>query len=232
MSTSLQINSKMSKILITGSEGVIGKIISEELKKEYNIIPIDKNIGIDILATNMKPYFSDVGTLIHLAANPAPNINKEEAEKNIEISRRVIEACNSSKNLVKIINASSINVYSYFDIYDAGKKITDKTPLIANDVFGDDSYGKAKIAVEKMFEEYCERKNIALLNLRFGCVTKDDKISIQQDGSIFPSEYDIWLRHNDLRKIISKCLISDIQGSYICVSKKDGFIDESIKFPI
>lgn len=221
----------MSRILITGSEGVIGRIISEELKKEHSLIPLDKKLGIDILTTEIINYFKDIDYLIHLAANPAPNINKEEAEKNIEISQRIIEACDSSKNLTKIINASSINVYPYFDIHNFGGKIADNTPLLANPRFGDDSYGKAKIAVEKMLEKYCKERNIALLNLRFGCVTHDDKISVQKDGSIFPSEYEIWLRHDDLRKIISKCVSTNIQGNYVCVSKKDGFIDESIRFP-
>ena len=221
----------MSKILITGSEGVLGKIITPELGKYHNLILLDKNTGINILATDIKPYFRNIETLIHLAANPAPNINWEEAEKNIELSRRVIKACYSSRNLTKIINASSINVYSYFKIYNFGKKITKETPLSANNFFGDDSYGKAKIKVEKMFERYCKEKKIDLVNLRLGCITKNDKISIQSDGSIFSSEYDIWLRHRDLIKIISKCINTNIQGNYVCVSKKGGFVDKSIRFP-
>lgn len=222
----------MSSILITGSEGVIGKIISEELKKYHNLVLIDQKKGIDILRDYIKPYFSKSEILIHLAANPAPNINQKEAEKNIEISKWVIEACDSAPNLAKIVNASSINVYPYFRIYLLGKKITKETPLSANSFFEEDSYGRAKIEVEKMFEKYCEKRNIPLLNLRFGCVTKNDKISIQPDGSIFASEYDIWLKHKDLKKIISKCVDTNIQGNYVCVSKKDGFVDESIRFPI
>ena len=222
----------MANILITGSEGVIGKIISGELGKEHHLTLLDRKLGIDILKQEITPYFKNIETIIHLAANPAPNINKEEAEKNIEIAKRVIEGCNYSENLKKIINASSINVYSYFETYDAGEKITNKTPLSPNAEFGDNSYGKAKIKVEKLFEGYCEKININLLNLRFGCVTKDDKISIQEDGSIFPSEYDIWLRHKDLTKIINKSINTGIQGNYICVSKKDGFIDKDIRFPI
>ena len=70
----------MSRILITGSEGVIGKIVSEELKREHKLIPVDRNIGIDILTTDIINYFKNVDYLIHLAANPAPNINNEEAE--------------------------------------------------------------------------------------------------------------------------------------------------------
>ena len=35
-----------------------------------------------------------------------------------------------------LINASSINVYSYFEIYEAGKKITRKTPLLQIQIVG------------------------------------------------------------------------------------------------
>lgn len=225
------------RILITGSEGLIGKIISDYLKENRQelLVELDKNNQknpVNLLRDNIIPYFKDVNTLIHLAANADPTIGKKEAEKNIKIAKKIIEACENSKTIERIINASSINVYPYIDIFESGGKITKETPLSPNKRWSKGEYGQAKIEVEKLFEEYCRKNNIFLLNLRIGCVTKNNLPNRQEDGHIELVDYDIHLKHEDLIKIIKESFDYKGIGSYVCVSKKDGFIDNSIRFPI
>lgn len=220
-------------ILITGSEGLVGTIVSKELSKEHQIISIDNKIkGRDILKNNLTPYFEDADMLIHLAIAYLGIFKPKQAQKNIDISKKVIEYCENSNNLRKIINASSINVYPYFDIYDKGEKIAQNTPLSQNVMWGEGKYGENKIIAENMFKKYCNDKKIPLLNLRLGCITPDNKISRQKDGSIHPLENDIWLKHEGLIKTIDNCVNTNIKGDYVCVSKKGGLVDSSIRFPI
>ena len=219
------------KILITGSHGLIGRIISGGLKREHKLTFVDKKIGIDLLVDSLKPYFEDVDTIIHLAANPNPFIDEREAQRNIEITKTIIQACRGYK-IERIINASSINVYPYIELFEQGKKLTRETPLSANLRFDDSSYGKAKIESERLFEEYCRGNKVSLVNLRIGCVTPYNLPSRQQNGHVELIDYEIHLKHNDLIEVIKKSLGSRGINSYICVSKKGGLVEDSIRFPI
>ena len=220
------------KILITGSEGRIGRILTKELSKQHELILLDKNHPsnpVDILTDNITDYFPDINALVHLAANPNPFINEEEAEKNIEIAKRVKEACKQSIFLERIINASSINVYPYLDLYEAGEILTRTTPLSPNTRFGNGGYGRAKIKVEKLFEPYCRNQDISLINLRLGAVTEDDSPPKQSNGRTKPVDRQIHLKHADLIKIINSSLTRNRTGSYVCVSGKR-FVDRYLSF--
>ena len=215
-------------ILITGSDGLIGGIISRELEKEHNLVLLDKERGVDILEDDLKEYFREVDIVIHLAANPNPFIEWTEAEKNIEIARRVIQSCEGN-NVGRIINASSINVYPYIDIFESGKRLDDSVDLTSNLVYGDGSYGRGKIEVEKVFEDYCKKNNVALLNLRIGCVTPYD--TPNKDGNTDELNRQIHLKQSDLINIIKEGLNCKGIESYVCVSKKNGFVDSSVRLP-
>jgi len=212
-------------ILITGSEGLVGKILSKKLGKEHKMANIDRANGTDIL-TGPLPHLKNIETLIHLAANPNPFINEKEAHENIEIAKAMIRA-SGSYGIKRIINASSINVYPYLKLFEAGKKITQNTPLSANIRFGDGAYGRAKIETERLFEKYCENNNISLTNLRLGCVAPKE----QKNGKMYPVDQDIQLKEPDLIRIVKKCLYLDGIRNYVCVSKRNGFIDNNINFP-
>ena len=220
-----------NSLLITGSHGLIGRIIRSEFGKfNYEIILIDKENPfnpINILKEDINNYFINVENVIHLAANPSPFIAKEVADKNVEITKRVIEVCKNSGEIKRIINASSINVYPYRDI----ERITKKTPLEANTAFNYGHYGKAKIECESLFEEYCRKNGIFLLNLRLGWVTWNDKHPPSAGIKPHDKDLEVALKHKDLRKIIRKAINYEGIGSYVCVSKRGGFVADSLIFP-
>ena len=86
------------RILITGSEGLIGRIITPELKKDgHELILLDKkseNPG-NLLKDDITNYFKDIETVIHLAANSFW-INSHEEGENIMMTFNVLN--NSVKN--------------------------------------------------------------------------------------------------------------------------------------
>ncbi len=222
-----------NRLLITGSSGIIGSIITSHLKNNgYQFITeIDRDNPknpIDLLHDDINKYLRDVDTIIHLAANPNPFINEIEATKSIEITKRLIESCKQHKPK-RIVYASSINVYPYRDV----ERIDRNTPLTANISFNKEGYyGKSKIECERMLEQYCSQNNISLLNLRFGWVTKNDKHPPYVEDKPHQRDLEVALKHEDLRKIILKAINYKGIGSYVCVSQQCSFVDYSTIFPL
>ncbi len=208
-----------NRLLITGSEGKIGKIVTNHLRENgYQFITeLDRENPknpVDILKEDITPYFRGIDAVIHLAANPDPFIGKERADNNINITKRIIEACKNF-GIKRIINGSSIDVYSYREL----SRINKFTRLEPNRTLNPGAhYGRAKIECERLFEEYCNENKVSLLNLRLGELTEVDK--------------EIGLKRADLMKIIMKAINYNGIGSYVCVSKKGRLVDDSIRFLI
>ena len=224
------------KILVTGSSGTIGTVVVDELQKQgYDVICIDINSisPVDLLKDPIEDLFSDIETVIHLAANPSQFISAEIAQKNIGMVKKVIEACDKSKKLKRIINASSINVYPYFEIYKNKGSINKDTPLSPNLYWPPGEYAKAKIEAEHLFEKFCKGKNIHLINLRFGHVSFDnnEEVNLETDWEK-DLEHKTFLNHSDLRKIINKSIDFTRVQSYLCISHESWFCDKNILFPL
>lgn len=96
----------MKKIIVTGSEGFVGKALVEELKRRgAEVIGIDRKSGIE--AKNIRKYIDGVDCVFHLAAQTSV-FNKDIGGilyDNIETFIDVCDACND--NGVKLVYASS-----------------------------------------------------------------------------------------------------------------------------
>jgi len=114
-------------ILITGSEGFIGKNLLKELKGRYSIKEFKGDIRNKQQVTEQT---KKINTIIHLAAMIEGN-KKEIREVNIQGTRNIIEA--TKKNRVKkIIFMSSDAVHSPYK----------------------DEYGKTKLEAEKIIKTF------------------------------------------------------------------------------
>ena len=91
-------------ILVTGSEGFVGKNLCRELSKNHLLIKIDKNLGKNLLTCDLN---YDVDCVIHLAGSSGVResiTNPEEYIKNnVMASQRLFDHFNNTK----IIYASS-----------------------------------------------------------------------------------------------------------------------------
>jgi nucleoside-diphosphate-sugar epimerase len=223
------------KILVTGSEGTIGKVVVSELKnKGHEVVTIDSNASqaVDILHDPIENLFVNIETIIHLAANPSQFINKETASKNIQIAEKVLEASRYSSTIKRVINASSINVYPYFKMYRNKETITIDTPLSPNLFWSPSEYAKAKIKTEHIVENYCKENNLSCINLRLGHVSCDDVMTKFETEWENDLEYKTFLNHKDLRKIINTSITLNGLHSYLCISNPSWLDDESILFPL
>lgn len=224
-----------NRILVTGSHGRIGRLVTDHLKDERGyqfLTEIDRDNPenpVNILYDDLVPYFKDIDTVIHLAANPDPFLDEKGAEKNIAMTRRVIDTCDNVGTVKRIVYASSINVYPYREI----ERIDRNTPLTPNTAFSPGGYyGRSKIESESMLEHYCVENNISLANLRLGWVSSNDKFPPYYEDKPHQRDLDVALKHDDLLKMIDKAIEYHGIGSYVCVSDRKGFIDENVLFPV
>ncbi len=151
------------KILITGSEGLVGSSIIKYLsKKKFKIIKIDKKINKDHLIEKKK--FIKIldkekpDIIIHAAAHPGGLSMKDPLENtriNLSGSLNIINWC--IKNNKKFVFISSSAVYGD----QSKKKLNEKSFLYPTTV-----YGINKIAVERYITELSKYNKFPWLILR------------------------------------------------------------------
>ena len=220
-------------ILITGSEGILGKVVSEALK-EHNLVLLDKKAKnpIDLLKDYISDYFRGIETTIHLAAYPRPWISLEQAQENFLVGWNVLEECRKN-NVKRFINASSLNVYDFDNIWRKGLKITSQTPVMPNTKkewrgggTGEIFYARAKVALETLAYGYYQTEGISVLNLRLGGVNKENKPPLYGIDECEPFEEAGWLSHEDLSEIIKRAIYFNGYASIPVTSANSGnFVD-------
>ena len=219
------------KILVTGSEGLIGRILVPELKKDgHELVLLDKKSEnpVDLLNDDILNYFNGVDTVIHLAVNGFW-INHKQAQENIDMTGNVLESAKNS-GVERIVYASSINVYDYSTIYLDGKKINEETPLSphAKSDWKERKesvihYSQSKIYNEALVQHYYEKYGISAINLRFGAIGSNNKPYKNE-----PDDYAIWLSHEDLIEIMERAIHFNGFESIVCTSNNsDNFVDLS-----
>ncbi len=163
------LNEKISKInkvkiLLTGATGFLGKIISDELNKEHEIIKLsrtsaDYNVLLDEETVEFKESFDMV---IH-SAGKAHFSPKTEIENKSFHNVNVIGTKNLLKSLERVgaprefVFISSVSVYGQ----DVGIEINEEFPLKASE-----PYGLSKIEAEKIVIKWCQEHRVVCTILR------------------------------------------------------------------
>lgn len=166
------------RIAITGAKGVIGTVLTKNLKKDYDITPVNRP------QINVRDYpkllsvFKNQDTVIHLAWD-----SKREVE-NLKMFENVFKAAFSS-GVGRVIMASSVHADRFDNWQSLEKMSPQKIPTPST------SYGKLKVKMEKMGKEYAN-KGLEVICIRFGGV------NVKNMAVISPSfERAVWLSHND-----------------------------------
>lgn len=156
------------RILITGSNGFVGKYLTSYLAQEYNnIYPAErehcnlskKDDVYQLLVNEISP---DV--IIHLAASSTPNTPLSEYDSfinnNIVATHNIVNAASRIGRKCRIIFASSIVVY--------GDKLQQGVLHELDRTFPKSMYAVSKLACENILNTYArEVDNIEIINLRF-----------------------------------------------------------------
>ena len=215
----------MKKLFITGGSGLIGSILNNHLKKEYEIVNLDINntskssstiVGDmnnydDVLSSSQGAFAT-----IHLGAVVSVDSDWDLVLKNnIESTRNVYESARINK-IKKVIFASSNHAVGMFENDNPYKEIVagnyekidhNNITLIDHNVpiRPDSYYGISKAYGESMGRFYFEEYGIESINLRIGTVQKVDTPT----NSI--RHFATWLAHKDIAQIVEKSLETKLE---------------------
>jgi nucleoside-diphosphate-sugar epimerase len=213
-------------VLITGSEGIIGKILVQRLV-DYNMIRLDryyikdKNYirldltNFEVLRKELKNYLP-IDCILHLAADSKVNAPWESVLKNNIVATRNVFDFAGENHIEKVIFTSSNHVTGLYEgsppslhlQNEIGELIDSNMPIRP-----DSYYAVSKVFGEAIGRYFSETYNIKVICLRIGTVLKDDNPQI---NNRFRST---WLSHDDLVELIRLSLESEVKfGIYYGVS--------------
>lgn len=215
----------VKKVIITGSEGLIGKLLMNNLN-EYKLYGIDK---IDIVKEGyykadisdydaLKKIFDEIDGLdviIHLAADKRLNAPWQSILKNNIIATRNIYEMARIFKIPKVIFASSNHVTGGYEkiegIYEGKIKI-----IPSLHIRPDSYYATSKAFGEAIARQFYEVYGISSICLRIGSVIEDDDPTKNERLAA------TWLSHRDLIQLFKKSIEADVKfGIYYGVSNND-----------
>ncbi|MGE6628801.1 NAD-dependent epimerase/dehydratase family protein [Bacillus sp. NPDC077027] len=218
----------MKKITIIGGCGVIGRLLTEGLSKEYDITIIDMSTcHLDVKyqqadATDEKALLhaipNDTDVLIHLLNMKLKHdvMDGEEFMKMNDVflkSTYYMYRAASELGIQKVIFASSNHVT---DRYEKDGHSLLRREITTEDVPSSKSvYGILKFASEQLGYLFHEREHISVINLRIGTVVTDELDELHEKDRTKRT----LLSHEDLLAITKAAIESEVLfGTYYAVS--------------
>lgn len=153
------------KILVTGSNGFLGKLLVKAFSKCYEVFQLSRNnsdYNFDL--EKSIPGFDNKFDLVIHAAGKAHSVPKTSLDKqaffdvNFKGTQNLLRGIEESQSLPKaFIFISTVAVYGK----DNGVNISENEPLLAKD-----SYGLSKIQAEQLVLDWCKMHNVICTILR------------------------------------------------------------------
>ena len=192
------------RIVITGSQGSLGKILQEGLRDTFNLLCIDKvsdskkTLVLDVVKDyeKFKDILKDNDIIIHLAWNILEDYpNENIVQENKILAENVFRAA-AKKNVSRIIIASSVHANDYSKI-PTGIYISPKS-----ECWPDTPYGATKIYIEHLGRYYSMKHGFEVICVRFGGVNKRNEIRLNED----PLYDKVLLYKEDFLRLMKMCI--------------------------
>ncbi|MBI2039730.1 NAD(P)-dependent oxidoreductase [Candidatus Microgenomates bacterium] len=220
------------RILVTGSEGLIGGILIPYLENLYEVFSLDIKFSrrdthfiADI--SNLDQLISifqklgGVNCIIHLAADSRVDADWDSILKNNIVGTRNIYECAKEFAVSRVIFASSNHVTGGYEGIPPNLHTKENPSLImaSDPIRPDGYYGVSKEFGEATARQFYELYEIQSICLRIGTVLADNDPTKDETKRSMKT----WLSHRDLVQLILKGMQSDIQfGIYYGVSNNKG----------
>ncbi len=197
------------KVLITGSSGVMGSILSRYIYEDYELTLLDivekeenKEFGEFLKLDISKDYnqlneiLKDKDAVIHLAWDRRESFDTGIAiHKNKVMAENIYKSALLAKNHPRLIMASSVHITdSINERYSKSKRLIKPNQISPNSV-----YGKTKEYIERLGDDY-SKKGLKVICLRFGGINYEDKIT---DEARYSS---VWLSHRDYVQLVKRSI--------------------------
>ncbi|WP_396186352.1 NAD-dependent epimerase/dehydratase family protein [Flavobacterium sp.] len=154
----------MTKILLTGANGFLGKCIVKNLENNFQISSLSRKLGdYKISLETTVPQFNHKFDLVIHAAGKAHTVPKKETEKkkfydvNVTGTQNLLNGLEIIGVPNQFVFISSVSVYGK----ESGLNISEDQSLEAKD-----AYGLSKIRAELLVLEWCEKNNVVCTILR------------------------------------------------------------------
>ena len=179
------------KIAITGSGGIIGKVLVNGLT-EYEVTPLDLPEHDIRDYDKLRKLIGGHDIVIHLAWNTkTENIHSQEPDPdNTLMFSNVYRAALEAK-VSRVIMASSVHTDNYKLAKPRKKLIPYTLPSPTT------PYGAHKVFMESLGRYYAN-KNLEVICLRFGNVNRKNK-PLKEDRTV-------WLSHHDCIELVKTCI--------------------------
>jgi nucleoside-diphosphate-sugar epimerase len=156
------------KILLTGGSGFLGSNILQILREKYEVHTLSRNDANYIcnLKYEIPKLVNNYDLIIHSAGKahsiPLKDIERSEFYQiNVKGTINLLNALTQPNLPKQFIYISSVSVYGL----NAGEKISETTPLLANE-----PYGKSKIDAEDIITKWCVKHSVVFTILRLPLV--------------------------------------------------------------
>lgn len=223
----------MSKIAVTGSEGLIGSRLCAELSVAHKIVRIDVR-GADVVAdvrdvAAMESALADCETVIHLAGAVAVDASWDDVYgTNIGGTYNVFESARRN-GLRRIIFASSNHAVGMNEVEHAPHIYQPGFGRVigVNDAYRPDGlYGVWKAFGETLGRYYSDKFGIQVACIRIGSITKADD---PRDPSVrdssgwlnlteeqkFERYAATWMSHRDFARLVHAILASEVRFAVV-----------------
>lgn len=194
----------LKRIVITGSQGSLGKILQDGFKYSFNLLCLDKIAGnfgsvvLDVAADyeKFKGFLKEGDIVVHLAWDtcedyPNENIIPENKTMAENVYRAAVEA-----GVSRVIMASSVHANDYSDI-PYGKYMT-----VESESFPDTPYGVTKNYIEQLGRFYSRKHGLEVICIRFGGVNEKNEIRFNED----PLYDEVLLYKEDFIELLRMCV--------------------------
>ncbi len=206
------------KLLITGCNGLIGKILWDNLAGSFELYGLDRtadaasskvfqaDITIDEQVAAVFDRIPALEYVIYLAGDPRVHAPWESAfAVNIGGTKNVYEAA-QKHGVKRIVYASSNHATGAYEGFPPSLHSQPKRTLITSRdaIRPDGFYGVSKAAGEAIARMYFELHGLELVCLRIGSVVNDD------DPTLDARMASTWLSHRDLVQLVRRSLLADV----------------------
>ena len=190
-------------ILLTGSSGLIGKILQAHLP-HHNWHTFDLPVHDVRHLPAVQEAMAHVQAVVHLAWSTSkdnartlePDFGNLQGTYNVLRSAAVL-SCE------RVIIASSVHADQFYDR--KGSELLKPNAL----PHPDSPYGAAKVYGEALSRYFSKSHNLRVFNLRLGGVYEYDS-----PEAAFPGEDFVWLSHEDCASAVEACTLAHVQAGH------------------
>jgi nucleoside-diphosphate-sugar epimerase len=207
------------KLLITGSQGLIGKILWQNLASEFDLygadtcltVSADRLFRVDISNfEQVQAAFEQIRPLeyvVHLAADPRPDGDWQSILMNNIVGTRNVYEMAKQSGVKRVVFASSNHVTGAYEGFPPSLHMQSNPSLIKpqDPIRPDGYYGVSKATGEALARMYYELYGLESICLRIGYVLRDDN----PFGNAHNQS--TWLSHRDLVQLVKKSLLADVK---------------------